>query len=109
MDDEARNEIDIGSGNPISVEQVFRIIGDILNLNGAYINCNERNRSHERLIYVDPASEIFIRGWSPITTLNEGLENYINWTLERNRIKIARDIKKPIESEVKPQFKDYNP
>ena len=79
----ARNEIDIGSGQPVSVEEVFRIIGGILNIDKLRIKCDERNRNEERIIYVDPTSEIFTRGWRPATSLNESLEKYINWVLEK--------------------------
>lgn len=84
LDSEAPNEVDIGSGIPTSVEQVFRILAGVLNINLENIHLDERNRDHERLIYVDPTSEIFIKGWRPTTNLYQGLDNYVKWILENH-------------------------
>jgi nucleoside-diphosphate-sugar epimerase len=83
MESDAQNEIDIGSGYPVRVEQVLRIIGNIMEVDSMLIMNEEKGLNQDRLIYVDPASEIFKRGWVPLTSLEEGLEKYIDWLVHK--------------------------
>ena len=48
-----------------------------------FIMNEEKGLNQDRLIYVDPASEIFKRGWVPLTSLEEGLEKYIDWLVHK--------------------------
>jgi len=78
------NEIDIGSGIPMSVEELLRVLANIMDVDWSDIHFEEQNRSHERTIFVDPKSEIFARGWGPLSTLQQGLKDYVKWGEENH-------------------------
>lgn len=76
------NEIDIGSGIPMRVEELLRILTNVMGVNWSKVHFEEQNRCHERTIFVDPKSEIFAKGWSPLSTLRQGLKDYVKWAEE---------------------------